>query len=224
MHAMLISLVLLGRSRCPACGDTAPCWSLLRHLHPQPPAAADSKAPSVEEMKTWLLTRLTVDLSYDAQKSAQLQRMINSLNEQELKVLIAVYQERSGKKDALVKTPLQALTQQRLLDPRGVEPATSRSLPRSPEAQHELEVLQEDDDAGNLFYQNMVNNQRFMSRLRSMVQSLWNSANGICRGRIWGDEHWLLWIWDPRLWKPRVVRQPVLRWNRFFNRGQVNRL
>ena len=91
MHALLISLALLGQAEvglppAPAADPTS-----------LPVPAVGPATERIEDLKTWLLARLIVDMSFDAQKSAEVGRLIDTMNEQQLRVLIAAYKERAAK-------------------------------------------------------------------------------------------------------------------------------
>ncbi|HEY4258852.1 MAG TPA: hypothetical protein VGM98_01775, partial [Schlesneria sp.] len=84
MYSLLIVLTVLGQNE----------------IGVPPAPAADSSVVSTtnaEEMRTWLLARLVIDSAFDEKKSAEAQRLLATMNAQQLTALIAAYQERSSK-------------------------------------------------------------------------------------------------------------------------------
>ena len=85
MHALVISLALLGQAEI----DNLPT--------PPAPAPAIAEIPSpapadnVEDLKAWLLGQLIVDMSFDPQKSAEVERMLDRMNERQIKALVEAY-------------------------------------------------------------------------------------------------------------------------------------
>jgi type IV pilus biogenesis protein CpaD/CtpE len=105
MYSLLIVLTVLGQNE----------------IGVPPAPAADSSVVSTtnaEEMRTWLLARLVIDSAFDEKKSAEAQRLLATMNAQQLTALIAAYQERSSKTEkATVPTTSSAdPTQQAALD------------------------------------------------------------------------------------------------------------
>lgn len=99
MHALIVGLALIGQAEVPI--PPAPSVTKPAPAAVQPPAGADS----TEEMKSWLLARLIIDLSFDPQKSAEVERMLGRMNEQQLRALVAAYQERTAAGNAGASPP-----------------------------------------------------------------------------------------------------------------------
>ena len=86
MHSLLVSLALFGQAGIP---------------NPPTPAAvvpSPSATESVDDLRAWLLARLIVDMSFDVQKSGEVERMLNRMDERQMRALVAAYKEKSERK------------------------------------------------------------------------------------------------------------------------------
>ena len=144
MHALLISLMLFGQV------DVA--------TPPAPMANTPAPAESPEDLKNWLLARLIIDLSFDTQKSADVERMLDRMNERQLRALVAAYKERNQKPTSPGQ---QAVTQ---------DPALEQAKLDQQQAEAYRDYLKREYDrrllngymTQNLVQQNLVNNTRMM--------------------------------------------------------------
>jgi hypothetical protein len=169
MHAFLVSLAIFGQTDSVVPPAPTPISPGANSVVPDPsaPSPATSAVPSTaapaetfDEMKTWLLTRLIVDLNFDAQKAAEVEGLINTLNEQQLRVLIGVYKERSAKRDQVSKSQREA-NQQQTLDQAKLNLQQAEAYRDHLKREHDYRILQ-GVMTQNLVYQNIVNNQRLM--------------------------------------------------------------
>jgi hypothetical protein len=153
MHSLLITLALIGQTDVP--------------LPPAPGVVSppSSVAESAQDLKTWLLARLIIDLSFDTQKSADVERMLDRMNEQQLRALVAAYKERTSEQKQQQKmrtskgqpeTANDPALEQAKLDKQQAE-AYRDHLKR----EYDRRVLQ-GHMTQNLVYQSIVNNQRMM--------------------------------------------------------------
>lgn len=161
MHAFLISLAILGQTDSvvpPSPGPTPPASAVSTPAN----SIRQSVAPveTFEDLKTWLLTRLIVDLNFDAQKSAEVERLINTLSEQQLRVLIGVYKERTAQRDQASKSQREA-NQQMTLDQARLNLQQAEAYRDHLKREYDYRILQ-GFMTQNLVYQNIVNNQRMM--------------------------------------------------------------
>jgi hypothetical protein len=148
MHALLISLVLFGQADVP--------------IPPAPALAVPSPAAteSVEDLKTWLLSRLIVDLSFDPQKSADVERMLDRMNERQLRALIAAYKERTTKQNPMTTLPREP-SQQPALDQARLDKQQAEAYRDHLKREYDRRLLQ-GYMTQNLMQQSIVNNQRMM--------------------------------------------------------------
>lgn len=161
MHALMVSLALMGQT------DIAP-----------PPAPAVAKpAPSAvstpatagspEEMRSWLLARLIIDLSFDPQKSADVERMLDRMNEQQLRALVGAYVERMESDKGAVRPPRPTATGS--LSPSDQQAFEQAKLNKQ-QAEAYRDYLKREYDRRvlqgymnqNLVHQSIVNNQQMM--------------------------------------------------------------
>ncbi|WP_010587747.1 hypothetical protein [Schlesneria paludicola] len=137
-----------------------------------PPAPAPELPPvpavqSVEEMRAWLLSRLIVDMSFDAQKSLEVKQLMETMNEPQMRALIAAYKEqvqrnRAGANDPLSsRSPLYSPAEQQLLDQAKLDRQQAEAYRDHLKREYDRQLLQ-GQMTQNLVYQNIVNNQRAM--------------------------------------------------------------
>lgn len=175
MYALLFSLAIFGQADAvlppvPAATPPAPT-----PLTPAPaattpdPAVATPAAPaatpgtgteSIEELKTWLLTRLIVDLSFDTQKATEVSKMLDTLSDREVRVLIGVYKAQAAKRDSFLKNH-QVTVEQQTADQAKLNLQQAESYRDHLKREYDRQILQ-GYMTQNLNYQNLVNNQRFL--------------------------------------------------------------
>jgi len=150
MHALFVCVALFGQ------GEVG--------VPPAPAAElpASSAPDSLVEMRTWLLTRLIVDMGFDVQKSAEVERMINTMNEPQMRSLIAAYKERTTKKDEATKAQLE-VSQQQALDNAKLNLQQSEAYRDHLKREYDRRILQ-GYMTQNLVYQNILNNQALINR------------------------------------------------------------
>ena len=135
-----------------------------------PPApAADTSAASAtnsaEEMRTWLLARLVIDSAFDERKSAEAQRLLATMNTQQLSALVAAYQERTTKsvKPAVSTTSPTDPSQQAAVDQAKLNLQQAQAYRDHLKREYDRRLLQ-GQMTQNLVYQNILNNQMLMYR------------------------------------------------------------
>lgn len=135
-----------------------------------PPAPAPELPPapavqSVEEMRAWLLSRLIIDMSFDAQKSLEVKQLMETMNESQMKALIAAYKEQIQKNRAAASTPsrntVYSPAEQQLLDQAKLDRQQAETYRDHLKREYDRQLLQ-GQMTQNLVYQNIVNNQRAM--------------------------------------------------------------
>jgi hypothetical protein len=156
MKALLISLTLFGQAGTvappvPAALATPPATAI---VDPSIPAATES----VEELKAWLLSHLIVDMKFDAPKCAEIEKMIDRLTDRQVRVLVAVYKDRSSKRDQLSKAQQDAAEQQ-LLNQAKLDLQQSEAYRDHLKREYDRRILQ-GNMTQNLILQNIVNTQR----------------------------------------------------------------
>ncbi len=151
MHAFLVSLTLFGQTgvALPPAPDAE-----------KPPAVAPASAPAetVEELRNWLLARLIVDLSFDAQKSTDVGRLIKTMDEPQMRALVAYYKERAARRDQAFAVPQQT-NQQQALEQAKLDQQQAEAYRDHLKREYDRQILQ-GHMTQNLVYQNIVNNQR----------------------------------------------------------------
>lgn len=152
MYSLLVVLMVLGQSE----------------IGVPPAPAADTSvvsATNAEEMRTWLLARLVIDSAFDEKKSAEAQRLLATMNAQQLSALVAAYQERSSRTEkASVPTTSSAdPTQQAALDQAKLNLQQAQAYRDHLKREYDRRLLQ-GQMTQNLVYQNILNNQMFMYR------------------------------------------------------------
>lgn len=157
MNALFVSLVLFGQNE----------------IGVPPAPAADFSAvtsgQSADEMRTWLLARLVIDSGFDEKKSAEAQRLLSTMNEQQLNALVAAYKERTAR-PATTSTPAPAATnstlttgQQQQLDQAKLNLQQAEAYRDHLKREYDRRLLQGQMEQ-NLVYQNIVNNQMLLYR------------------------------------------------------------
>ena len=148
MHAILISLAFFGQA------DIA--------LPPVPAAESlpTNEVQTVEQMRAWLMAQLIIDMSFDVQKSAEVRQLLDGMNEEQMRILIGVYKERSAKRDLSAKPELNT-QQKQLLDQAKSDLQQAEALRDHLKQEYDRRILQ-GYMTQNLVYQNLVNNQRAM--------------------------------------------------------------
>jgi len=175
MHALLLSLAIFGQADAvlppvptalppapapltpaPAATTPAPAGTT-----PTGPAATPGTGTeSIEELKTWLLTRLIVDLSFDTQKATEVSKMLDTLSDREVRVLIGVYKAQAAKRDSFLKTH-QVAVEQQTADQAKLNLQQAEAYRDHLKREYDRQILQ-GYMTQNLNYQNLVNNQRFL--------------------------------------------------------------
>jgi hypothetical protein len=149
MHAFLMSLTLFGQAEAPIPGAPAPV-----------PSAGPVER--IDDLKIWLLTRLIVDMSFDSKKSAEVERLINTMNERQLRELIAVYKERTGPRQPPTKSQQENEQQQAEVRAK-MNLQQAQAWRDDLKHQYDFRLLQT-QMAQSLVTQNiLLNNQRMMS-------------------------------------------------------------
>jgi hypothetical protein len=120
-----------------------------------------------EDLRTWLLARLVIDSSFDERKSTEARRLLATMNESQLKALVAAYKERTEKEKSLKgaaanSTPLDA-NQQIALDNAKLNLQQAEAYRDHLKREYDRQILQ-GQMTQNLVYQNIVNNQMMMNR------------------------------------------------------------
>ena len=134
----------------------------LNYEIPQSPATLilpDDNA-SIKELKTWLLTRLIVELSFNPTKIAEVEKILNTLNEQELRILIQVYKERVIKRDQ-AEAARQQYMQQMVLNQATLDLMTAQGYRDHLQREYHVGLLQKQMET-NLVRQNIMNQNRMM--------------------------------------------------------------
>jgi hypothetical protein len=159
MHAVLISLAMFGQADVVL--PPAPA--------PVPATALDAKtgvetkagSENVEELRTWLLSRLIIDLSFDPQKSADVERMLNRMNEAQVRALVAAYKERSARPVALPKGQVISAPNDPGFEQAKLDLQQAQAYRDHLKREYDRRVLQ-GQMTQNMLYQSIVNNQRMM--------------------------------------------------------------
>jgi hypothetical protein len=159
MQALLISVALFAQS------DLG--------IPPAPaPAVEVSSNPrqTAEEMRTWLLARLVIDSAFDEKKSAEAQRLLSTMNEQQLTALVEAYKERAPRPAPAAKSAANSTltaTQQQELDQARLNLQQAEAYRDHLKREYDRRLLQ-GQMTQNLVYQNIVNNQMLMYRTNGM--------------------------------------------------------
>ena len=130
---------------------------------PPAPAAEAVAQPvhqSVDEMRSWLLARLVIDSSFDEKKSAEARRLLDTMNEDQLKALVAAYQERTTRP---TRTTTPTTAQQQELDQAKLQLQQAESYRDHLKREYDRRILQ-GQMTQNLIQQNILNNQMLLYR------------------------------------------------------------
>lgn len=153
MQAILLMLALFGQNELP--------------LPPAPAseAAPIGKAQSVEtqtvpEMRAWLLAQLTIDQAFDATKSAEVAKLLEAMDELQMRSLIKVYKERTANRGRLPSTN-EETQQKQVLDQSKLDLQQAEAYRDHLKREYDRQLLTGFANQ-NLVYQNIVNNQRAM--------------------------------------------------------------
>lgn len=163
MHALVISLALIGQAGSPV--PPAPTESPAAARNNLAPPAVAAPRETVQDLKNWLLTRLSVDLSFDAQKAAEVGQLIDTMNDQQIRLLVDVYKERSAKRDqpanAQPATTQREATEQQALEQAKLNLQQAEAYRDHLKREYDYRILQ-GYMTQNLVYQNLLNNQQIM--------------------------------------------------------------
>lgn len=158
MHGFLLSAALFGQADVPVLPSPAPAVAtsvpVANSASPSGPASS-----SAEDMKKWLLARLIVDLSFDPQKSAEVERLLNTLDEQQLLVLVAVYQEKLAQKAQVGRTP--SASNQQAIEQAKLNLQQAEAYRDHLKREYDRSILQ-GYMTQNLVQQNILNNQAML--------------------------------------------------------------
>lgn len=157
MNSLLICVALFGQADFAVPPAPAPAVD-------SAPAVVSSKAipvQTLEEQRAWLLGRLTVDNALDANSAADVGRLLNQMNEQQMQELMAAYITRATSSAAVPKTQTQAAQQQALQQAQSTLQQTEAYRDRL-QQRYNLTLLQA-PMMQNLLLQNMINNQQVMA-------------------------------------------------------------
>ena len=146
MHALIVSLVLFGQTDVP--------------LPPAPAVRTPAVTETAAEMKAWLQARLIIDLSFDPQNSAEVERMLDRMNEGQLRALVAAYQERTPRPKIASPRPMET-GNQTALEQAKLEKQQAEAYRDHLKREYDRRLLQGYMNQ-NLVHQNLVNNQRLM--------------------------------------------------------------
>ncbi|MEI8019839.1 MAG: hypothetical protein WCH39_16665 [Schlesneria sp.] len=132
---------------------------------PNPPASAavvpsPSATESVDDLRTWLLARLIVDMSFDVQKSGEVERMLNRMDERQMRALVDAYKEKSERK-AQSSVVQKETSQQQSLDQAKLDLQQAEAYRDHLKREYDRSLLQ-GHMTQNLVFQNAVNSQRMM--------------------------------------------------------------
>lgn len=153
MQAILLTLALFGQNELP--------------LPPAPASEATpiEKAQSIEnqtvpEMRAWLLAQLTIDQAFDATKSAEVAKLLEAMDELQMRSLIKVYKERTANRGRLPSSNQEA-QQKQVLDQAKLDLQQAETYRDHLKREYDRQLLTGFANQ-NLVYQNIVNNQRAM--------------------------------------------------------------
>ena len=116
---------------------------------------------SIKDLKTWLLTHLIVELSFNETKIAEVEKRLNTLDEQQLRILIQVYKERVAKRDLFAAQKKQYIEQQ-ILNQATLDLMTAQGYRDHLQREYHSSLLQKQMET-NLIRQNIQNQNRFMN-------------------------------------------------------------
>ena len=86
----------------------APAEAASKSVPLQPaPIPAVPLSNRFEDMKAWLLARLVVDYSFDATKAEEVSRMLDTMNDGQMRLLIAAYRDRMATQPDLPKQEVE---------------------------------------------------------------------------------------------------------------------
>lgn len=140
-------------------------------IPPAPSPAVDSRpvvvsskttpVESIEDQRTWLLGRMTVDMSLNAQSSIEVGRLLNQMNAEQMRELITAYKDRATRGATVPKSQLQA-AQQQALEQAQSNLQQTEAYRNQLQQRYNLSILQ-GQMTQNLLVQNMINNQQVMA-------------------------------------------------------------
>ena len=163
MHLIFVCVAFLGQF---GSGQTdqvvppapAPSETVSKPQPPQPaPLPAFPLSNRFEDMKAWLLARLVVDYSFDATKAEEISRMLDTMNDGQMRLLIAAYRDRMATQPDLPKQEVER-RQKQILEQANLNKQTAEGQRDQLKRQLERQALQ-NQMTQHLFHQNMMNVQ-----------------------------------------------------------------
>lgn len=158
MYAVVVCLAFLGQTDPAVPPAPAPAESLSKPATPQrTQLPAYPLSNSMEDMKAWLLARLVVDYSFDANKASEVSRMMDTMNEGQMRLLIAAYRDRMATQPELPKQEVEN-RQRQILEQANQNKQTAEAYRDQLKRDFDTQAVQ-NQMMQNQLYQNMLNLQ-----------------------------------------------------------------
>lgn len=117
-----------------------------------------SEPQSTEELKSWLLSRLIVELKFDEAKITQVGERLDRMSDREIRILINVYKDRIEKRDQ-AEYVRQQYMQQMLENQAKLDLQRAQAFKEHLKREYDRSILQGKMEQ-NLVRQNIQNNNR----------------------------------------------------------------
>jgi len=110
-------------------------------------------------LKSWLLSRLIVELSFDEAKIADVEKRLDKMDDRQVRILIDVYKDRVAKRDAAEAARKQYM-EQTVLNQAKLDLQRAQGYKEYLQREYQRQILQGQMEQ-NLVRQNIANQQRF---------------------------------------------------------------
>jgi hypothetical protein len=108
-----------------------------------------------EDLKVWLLTRLIVEVNFDENKIAEIEKRLDKMSDRQVRILVEYYKEQVAKRDQ-AEAARQKYMQQNLLNQAQLDLQQAQAYRDHLKREHQQRVLQGERET-NLVRQNILN-------------------------------------------------------------------
>lgn len=115
---------------------------------------------STEDLKTWLLSSLIIELNFDEAKIAEVEQRLDKCSDRQIRILVNLYKDRLAKRDQ-AEAARQQYMQQSILNQAQLDLQSATAYRNFLDREHKETALQRERET-NLVRQNIQNQNRFM--------------------------------------------------------------
>lgn len=131
--------------------------------NPLPPApistVSTNYSSEIEELKSWLLASLIIELNFDESKIAEVEQRLNNCTDMQIRVLVQLYKDRIAKRDQAEAVRKQYF-EQSILNQAKLDLQQAQAYRNHLGRELQLSIVQKNMET-NLVRQNILNQMRF---------------------------------------------------------------